>query len=104
MTNFKNDPENYRKMSQPHENPAKANEAIQKFYDMVSEARKECQVSDVIVIIKDSVLYEDGSVGDFMQHSQFGSQLNGVAMSAYAYGRLQAEQREFLNKLASGLK
>ena len=99
---FKNDPDNYHKMSEPHENPDKANEALQKFYDKVSEARKEFKIADVLVITKDSVRYPDGEVGQFMQHSQFGNQLNGASMSAYAYGQLQAEQRELLNKLVAG--
>jgi hypothetical protein len=104
MSKFKNDPENYHKMSEPHETPDKANEALQKFYDKVSEARKEFMIADILVITKDSVRYEDGTVGQFMQHSQFGNQLNGASMAAYAYGQLQAEQRELLNKLVAGQK
>lgn len=101
---FKNDPENYHKMCEPHENTDKANEALQKFYDKVSEARKEFRIADILVITKDSVRYPDGEVGQFIQHSQYGNQLNGVSMAAYAYGQLQAEQRELLAKLVSGNK
>jgi hypothetical protein len=101
---FKNDPANYHKMSEPHESPEKANEALQKFYDKVSEAREEFKIADILVISKDSVRYEDGTVGQFMQHSQYGNQLNGASMAAYAYGQLQAEQRELLNKLVAGQK
>lgn len=101
---FKNDPDNYYKMSEPHENPDKANEALQKFYEKVSEARKEFKIADILVITKDTVRYEDGEVGQFMQHSQYGNQLNAVSMAAYAYGQLQAEERELLNKLVAGKK
>lgn len=101
---FKSDPENYHKMSEPHENADKANEALQKFYDKVSEARKEFKIADILVITKDSVRYPDGEIGQFMQHSQYGNQLNAVSMAAYAYGQLQAEQRELLNKLVAGKK
>jgi hypothetical protein len=101
---FKNDPDNYYKMSEPHENPDKANEALQKFYDKVSEARNEFKIADILVITKDSVRYPDGEVGQFMQHSQYGNQLNAVSMAAYAYGQLQAEERELLNKLIAGKK
>ena len=104
MSKFKNDPDNYYKMSEPHENADKANEALQNFHDKVSEARKEFKIADVLVITKDSVRYESGEVGQFMQHSQYGNQLNAASMAAYAYGQLQAEQRELLNKLAAGLK
>ena len=34
----------------------------------------------------------------------FAIMLNGVSMAAYAYGQLQAEQRELLNKLVAGQK
>lgn len=102
MAKFKSDPENYHNMSQPHEREDKATEALQGFYDAISEARKKFKIADVLVVTKDSLRYEDGKVGDFMQHSQFGNQLNGVAMAAYAYGKLQAEEREMLNKLISG--
>ena len=104
MSKFKNDPENYHKMSEPHETPDKANEALQKFYDKVSEARKEFMIADILVITKDSVRYEDGTVGEFMHLNQLGNQLNGSPMAAYAYGRLQSEQRELLNKLIAGQK
>ena len=104
MSKFKNDPKNYHKMSEPHESPEKANEALRNFYEKVSEARKEFKIADILVITKDSVRYEDGEVGQFMQHSQYGNQLNGVSMAAYAYGQLQAEERELLNKLIAGKK
>ena len=104
MSKFKNDPENYHKMSEPHESPEKANEALQKFYEKVEAARKEFKIADILVITKDSIRYEDGEVGQFMQHSQYGNQLNGVSMAAYAYGQLQAEERELLNKLIAGKK
>ena len=104
MSNFKNDPANYHKMSEPHSSPDKANEALKLFYQKIEEARKEFQIADILIIIKDSVCYEDGNVGQFMQHGQYGSQANGAAMAAYAYGQLQAEQRELLNKLIAGQK
>ena len=99
---FKNDPENYHRMSAPHENTDKANQALKSFYEKVEKARLEYKIADVLIIIKDAIKYDDGGVGQFVQHSQFGSQTNGVSMAAYAYGQLQAEQREVLNKLIAG--
>lgn len=101
---IKNDPENYHKMSEPYESPEKANEALRKFYDKVSEARNEFKIADVLIVTKGSVRYNDGEVGQFLQHSQYGNQLNGTSMAAYAYGQLQAEERELLNKLVAGGK
>jgi hypothetical protein len=97
-----NNPNNYLDMNQPYESPEIANAAIREFYDKLSELRKEYKISDILVIIKDSIRYDDGEVGQFMQYSQFGNQLNGESMAAFAYGQLQAEKREFLNKLMEG--
>lgn len=102
MRDFKNDPDNYHRMSEPHESPDLADEALRKFYEKVSEARKEFKISDILVITKDSVRYPDGEIGQFMQHSQYGNLLNGVTMAAYAYGQLQAEHKELVNKLLAG--
>ena len=104
MSNFKNDPENYYKMSEPHETSDKANEALRKFYEKVEEARKEFKIADILIVTRDTVKYDNGDIGEFVQYSQYGNQANGVAMSAYAYGQLQAEQREMLNKLVAGKK
>jgi len=100
----KKDSLNYHKLSEPYETPDTANESLQRFYDKVSEARKECKIADVLVVTKGSVMYKDGEVGQFMQHSQYGDQLCGTSMAAYAYGQLQAEDRERLNKLVAGKK
>ena len=102
MKNFKSDLENYYKMSEPHESSQKANEDLQKFYDKVQEARKEFKIADVVVIVKDSAIYDDGKVGEFFSCAHYGNQLNAIAMAAYAYGKLQADQRELINKLAAG--
>jgi len=101
MSKIKNDPENYHKMSEPHESIKDANDALDRFFEKVSEARKECKIADVLIVTKDSIRAENGEVGQFMQHSQLGSALAGVAMSAYAYGKLQAEQKEMLSKLVA---
>ena len=97
-----NDPSNYYAMSHPFEGENKANETLELFYQKVSEARQECNIADVLIVTKDSILYPDGQIGGFMQHSQTGDSTNGVIMAAYVYGKVQAEHRELLNKLAKG--
>ena len=94
-----NDPENYYKMSEPHETPDLANEALKNFYADVEVARKKHKIADILLITKDSVKYPDGKVGQFMQHSQYGKSLNAELMAAYAYGKTQAEHREMINKI-----
>ena len=98
----KYNPENYHKLNIPYENAEEANKALKDFYEKVEKAREEFKIADILIITKGSVKYEDDSVGQFMQHTQFGNQLNGSSMAAYAYGQTQAEERELLNKLMAG--
>ena len=99
MKEFKPDLANYHKMSQPHENSDKANEALEKFYEKVAEARKEFKISDVLVVTMDTVFSEIGTITAFVQVSQFGNVTNGLSMAAYAFGKLKAEQNELLSHL-----
>lgn len=102
MENFNSNPENYLKMSVPHETPEKANEALKMFYEKVEQARKECKISDLLIVIKDSAINENGKIEQFMQHGQYGNQMHGVVMAAYAFGQLKLETDEILNNLATG--
>ena len=101
-TKFKPDPDNYAKLSQPHESPEIANQKISEFIEKVSQARKECGISDLLIVIRDSAVYKDGQVGEFFVCSQSGNQLYGEALGAYAYSKMQSERREFINKIAGG--
>ena len=102
MTKIKNDPENYYKLSEPFESSDACNEALTKFHEELSELRKKYKIRDLLVVTYGSVKYEDGKVSDFMQHSGFGNSINQLPMSAYAYGQLQAENRERMNHLIAG--
>lgn len=82
MKKLKNDPENYRKMSQPHENEEAAKKALDGFYEQVSEARKKFGIADVLIVVKDSIMHDDGREGVFFsqcpiwrtgQRSSYGS-------------------------------
>ena len=102
MDNWKDDPENYNKLIVPHESKEKVQESLDAFFAKVSAARKEHKIADILVVVKDSLVYDSGEIGTFLFHSQYGNMLNGVEMAAYVYGKLQAEQRERINKLMAG--
>ena len=99
-----NDLDNYYKMSEPFESTDAANKAISTFYEELSLLRKKHKITDLLVVIKGSVKYSDGRLGEFIQHSNFGSSLNVGVMAAYAYGQAQADHEEKLNKLLAGNK
>jgi hypothetical protein len=95
----KNDPENYYQMSEPFESSQQADEALSNFFKELGELRKKHKMRDVFVVVFDSTKYEDGIIGEFMTTHQYGSSLNGLPMTAYAYGQEQATHKERINKL-----
>ena len=97
-----NDPENYRKMSEPFENIEKANEAINTFLDLVEKARNVCHIADVHVIIRFSVLGADGKEGDAITSAHFGFSMNAAQMCAWSLGREEASAKEMLRELMAG--
>ncbi len=96
------DPDNYAAMAVPYESTDAADEALTKFYEEVSDLRKKYKVTDVLIVTKGSVKFEDGKIGDFMNHSHLGNSLNQLSMSAYAYGQIQAVHEETISKLIAG--
>ena len=98
------DPENYYKMSEPFESADACNDALAAFYEGIGELRKKHRIRDVLIVTYGSVRYEGGKLGDFMQHSTFGNQMNEVPMAAYVFGQTQASARERINKLISKSK
>ena len=54
-----NNPSNYRAMSEPFASPDAANEAIEKFFMMVQEARKTCKIQDVHIVVKFHLIQDE---------------------------------------------
>ena len=80
------DPALYAEMSKPHESKEEATENIERFYNLVGEARKMCRVSDVMIIVKDS-LVQDDVIKPFLGIVQYGASANALEMAAYAFKR-----------------
>lgn len=97
-----NDPENYAKMSIPFENEEKANESLRLFYEEVSASRKKNNISDVLIVVKDSAINPSGEIGVFMADLYCGNGLNKEAISAWAYGQSVAERKELIGKYLAG--
>ncbi len=97
-----NDPDNYNKLSIPFESVDLANEALSNFHKELSDLRKKHKIPDVLVVTKGSVRHADGEIGDFMQHSSYGSSLNQLPMAAYAYGQTKADHDVIISKLIAG--
>lgn len=98
---FKSDTENYYNMSEPFNGEKEANEAVGKFFEELGELRKKHKIRDVLVVLYDSVKYDDGNCGEFMCTGNYGNQINCLPMAAYLYGQEQSEHVERINKMVS---
>jgi hypothetical protein len=99
--NTKNDPENYRKLSEPFNGPEEANEAIRKFFEEIAEARKRHRIPDVAVALAANVRYESGE-GTAMTYAAYGDVFKAESLLAYAMGAEAADRRERIAKLLKG--
>ena len=102
MSKITNDPDNYYKLSEPFESSDVCNKALTDFHEELGELRKKYKIRDLLVVTYGAVKYKDGKVSDYMLHSGYGNSINQLPMSAYAYGQLQAENRERMNHLIAG--
>ena len=93
----KNDPANYRKMSEPFENIEKANQALKDFYEAVEVARKEFHIMDVHVVVKMNVLRGEVE-GHAITSAHYGNTLEGALMCAWALGNEQADFEALLRE------
>jgi hypothetical protein len=98
MSNFKSNPENYRRNLEPFQSKEEAQKNLALFAEAVSNARNQYNIADVLIVVKDSMVHE-GEEENIMTVTHFGAQTNVIIMAAYAYGRLLKEQEELLNNL-----
>lgn len=100
---FISDERNYIALCEPFESPDAANDSMNKFFTELRELRNKYRMRDCLVVVAFNVTYADGeTVSDVICDSHFGSSAQQLPMAAFAYGRAQAENRERINKLASG--
>lgn len=100
------DPENYRKMCEPHATEEEANEAVQKFYEAVRKARQKYRIADVeiIVRVKARPSEENEKTGMFFSSAHFGSLLERVGMCAWAHGIATQELHDVMTEMAKKVK
>ena len=99
--NAHNDPENYRKMSEPFASPKEAEAALEKFFDLVEKARNECHIADVHCIVRMNVMHGKKE-GTGITSGHYGYSVNAASMCAWSLGQEQAKNEEMLRELQKG--
>ena len=90
MARTKVDNAMYAEMLKPHESAAKANEALEKFYDELYELRCKYKLADVAVIVQDSV----ADSGPFLWSAHCGNIDSQEVMAAWHLGQMQADRQD----------
>lgn len=88
-----NDPANYRKMCEPHEQ-ADAQAAIDAFIEDVRLARNKHRMMDVHVVIMANMKSPEGNESPVISRSHMGDTGKAQVMLAYALGNQEAEDAE----------
>jgi hypothetical protein len=94
------DPEKYRRLSEPFASTDEANENFAQFFEELGTLREKYRMADVYVIVKASAYTPDG-MGEFMTNCSYGSSLERLPLTAYAYG---AEKQRFEESIAALVK
>lgn len=87
----KQDPANYRILSEPIPSQEEANRMLASFMDAVEKARKEFHIQDVHVIVKMNILNPQGTEQGALSSAHFGHSLEAAPMCAWSLGHAEAE-------------
>jgi kynureninase len=98
MSEYKSDPANYRKLSEPFRDADAANKALDGFYSAIDAVRNEFHIPDVVTIIRANVVGDSGEYSA-ITISQLGDEWQHEIMLAYALGKIQTDRQERIGKL-----
>jgi hypothetical protein len=79
----------YRKLSEPHATSAEAEEALQKFFNVVESAREEYRIPDLVVALSVNCMDDTGTEVKMFTDFEFGNEADWAEMAARAYGVLK---------------
>lgn len=95
--NEKQDHEKYHRLSQPFESAAKAEAALDAFFEDLYEIREKHNLPDLMVVVRIPL-----PEGDSFTTVNVGNELYGEMMAAFAMGRETSKRQERSRRLASG--
>jgi len=93
----------YRQLSEPFASLDEFDAAVVRFREAVRVARIEAKLSDVYVIICASAQVTDGET-QVITGLHFGNELLAEGLTAWAYGKEQAEHRELIGRMLAAKK
>ncbi len=92
-----NDPKLFREMSEPHESPEKAGEALKGFYEDVRAAREKHRIRNVMIVGEVSMII-DSEQTQAMSYQTCGEITAAEMLAAYAMGYAKREREMLIAK------
>ncbi len=92
-----NDPKLYRTISLPFNSVDEVTKATNGFINGVEVLRRQFKMADVLVVLSNSNLNEEGEEDPYATMVQFGDRKNGLIMAAMAFGNLKNEHDEIMS-------
>ena len=93
----------YRELNKPFTSLGEFDAAVTQFSDVVRAARVTAKLPDVYVIICASAQVTDGET-QVITGLHFGNELLAEGLTAWAYGKEQAEHRELIGRMLAAMK
>jgi hypothetical protein len=94
-------PSLFREMSEPHESREAMDAAADKFFELVTAARKECRIKNVAMVVE-VVHVSDGEEREGYGVLRLGDGSASEAMFAYGYGVSKTQREELMGALLKG--
>jgi hypothetical protein len=102
MNTGKQDPANYRKMSEPIPSQEEANKQLAGFMEAVEKARNEFHMQDVHVIVKMNIINAQGNEQGALSSAHFGHELESAPMCAWSLGHAEADLKKIVGEYLRG--
>ncbi len=96
---FKPDPKRYRQASEPHPSRQAAEEAVNAFYDELSELRVKHRIRDMLVVYSVSFEEKDGQESASFGNTGFGNPSLWESMAAFVYGVEKRRREENISQM-----
>ncbi len=100
LSEWRNDPENFKLMAVPFASESELEDATESFYQELAALRKKYKLTDLIVITKNSVVSETGT-NSYMAIQQYGDGMTHPELMARAFLKMKEEIIDKLNEAAN---
>lgn len=91
-------PDTYREMAEPFADVEGLNKALAGFSEEVRALRAKYRLADVLVVVKDAYVHDDGEI-PMMARFNAGNSLNCLPMATWLYAKENADHKSLMRDI-----